>query len=121
MSELPHDANAIDQHPPETVASVSRSSESAWRKRPRRQPADDRRVSRARPRSGPSVLNDELTRIDADYRRKHAQACSMVGAAVLNSMQSVPVVEATDGGTLVQTDTEEADATPNPASIQGYR
>ena len=29
-----------------------------------------------------------------------------------------PVVEATDGGTLVQTDTEEADATPNPASIQ---
>jgi len=120
MSELPHDANAtIDQSPPATVASVSTEFEAAWRKALRggSLPMIDAFLARL-PESEHTALNVELTRIDAEYRRKHAQACSLVGAAVLNSMQSVPVVEATDGGTLVQTDTEEADATPNPASIQ---
>ncbi|HTK78339.1 MAG TPA: serine/threonine-protein kinase [Gemmataceae bacterium] len=119
MSELPHDANAtIDLTANGSVASVATQFEAAWKKALRggNQPSIDAYLARVRD-ADRTTLTDELTRIDADYRRRHAQAVSLVGAAVLNSMPSVPDSQEPDSGTLVHQDVDDADATPNPTGI----
>src|SRR5438445_12276334 len=120
MSELPHDPNTtIDPSAGESIAVLSAQFEAAWRKALRggSRPSVDVYLAQV-PESERTTLNDELTRIDAEYRRRHAQAASLVGAAVLNSMPSVPAAEGPDSGTLIQPDGGEADVTPNLTSIQ---
>src|SRR4029079_4203874 len=94
-----------------SVASGAAQFEAAWKKaiRGSNQPGIDGYLAQV-PEADRTALNDELTRIHAGYRRRHAQAVSLIGAAVLNSMPSAPCDEATENGTLVQSG-EDADAT----------
>jgi serine/threonine-protein kinase len=120
MSELPHDANGtIDLSPGVSVASVSEEFETAWRKALRggSRPSIDGYLAQVSD-ADRTALNDELTRIDAEYRRQHAQACSLMGAAVLNSMPAVSAGEATDSRTQIEPVAEDADITPNLSSVQ---
>src|SRR5262245_49099939 len=113
MSELPHDANTtIDQPGDGPVATLSAQFEAAWRKALRggTQPSIDGYLAQV-PETDRTALNDELTRIDAEYRRKHAQAVSIAGAAVLNSVKAIPSTDEPDSATFVQSDVDP-DATP---------
>src|SRR5438876_1163796 len=100
MSELPHDPNAtIDPSAGDSNALLAAQFEAAWRKalRGASQPSVDGYLAQV-PDSDRTALNDELTRIEGEYRRRLAQACSMVGAAVLNSVQSAPAAEGPGSG-----------------------
>jgi serine/threonine-protein kinase len=120
MSELPHDPNAtIDPSLGESNALLTAQFEAAWRNALRggSQPSVEKYLAQA-PDCDRTALNDELTRIDGEYRRRHAQAVSLVGAAVLNSVQSIPEGEAPGSGTILHTTDADQDVTPNPSGIQ---
>src|SRR5690242_5446563 len=120
MSELPDESNAtIGLSANGSVTSVVSQFEAAWKQALRggNQPSIDAYLARVCD-SDRTTLTDELTRIDAEYRRRHALSASLVGAAVLNSMRSVSNSQEPDSGTLVHQDVDDADATPNPTGIQ---
>src|SRR5262245_16043179 len=99
MSGQPHDANATIGHA--AGSSLSEQFEVAWQNALKggRPPTFQRFLSQVSDEER-ATLQEELTRIDGEYRPRYAQYCSLAAAAVLNSTASPPTdpaITATSG------------------------
>src|SRR5947209_4063112 len=91
MSGKPHDADVtIDMSSGAQGTPWHAQFEAAWDQALRGGVPPDVESFLARtPEAERTALLDELTRIDAEYRRRHAQLCSLAAAAVLTADATV--------------------------------